>query len=206
MAEKKNWRSPVNNKRPLRVRKHSICVFTEGETESLYFSDYDLPTLRVKCFGLGGGNACHLVKEAKAYKRTAQFSDFDQYWIVFDCDDNSEEELRNAIKLAEEGKFKWCFSNPCFEIWYLLHFVYRDSATTAQELKQHLIPRYIPGYAETMPGVKIILDSCQQTALHNTERLNPSDARAKWKQQLRHTNPSTNVDELVCCLNKLAKE
>ncbi len=205
-SERKNWRHFVTSKRPPRVRKQSICVFTEGETESLYFSSFELRTLRVKCFGLGGGNACHLVKEAKAQKSTSQFSDFDQYWIVFDCDDNSESELQNAIRLAENSRFKWCFSNPCFEIWILLHYVYRDSPTTAQELKHNLLPKYIPNYKETLPGVKQLLEPYQHIALRNAERLNPLDTRNKWKQRLRYANPSTNIDELVCLLNKFAEQ
>lgn len=58
-----------------------------------YFDGFNLPTLRVTCIGLGGGNAEHLLKEALCLMRLPKYSGYDHYCLVFDCDDNSQEEL-----------------------------------------------------------------------------------------------------------------
>ena len=163
----------------------------------MYFDGFDLPTLRVKCVGLGGGNAEHLLQEALGYMRMAKYADYDYYWLVFDCDDNSQEELQRVIAKAERNKVHWCFSNPCFELWYLLHFVYRDTPLTAFELKKRLLKDWLPEYNETMKGVRKLLSYKTDIAVRHALRLLPYEMRNEWKQKLQQANPSTNVDELV---------
>ena len=197
MAKEKAWQRHERRKSPNHQRRNSFCIFTEGKTEELYFDGFDLPTLRVKCVGLGGGNAEHLLQEALGYMRMAKYADYDYYWLVFDCDDNSQEELQRVIAKAERNKVHWCFSNPCFELWYLLHFVYRDTPLTASDLKKRLLKEWIPGYNETMEGVWKLLSDKTDVAVRHALRLLPYETRDEWKQKLQQANPLTNVDELV---------
>lgn len=199
MSRRKPWQQSV--KRPVQLRRESFCIFTEGTTEQLYFDGFNLPTLRVTCIGLGGGNAEHLLKEALCLMRLPKYSGYDHYCLVFDCDDNSQEELLRVAGKSEKAKIRWCFSNPCFELWFLLHFVYRDSSTTASELKQKILPARIPGYTETKEGVCALLRDKQDAAIRNARCLLPPETRLAWKSRLREANPSTNVDELVVLLN-----
>ncbi|MBQ6470557.1 MAG: RloB domain-containing protein [Victivallales bacterium] len=200
MARRKAWEQSV--RRPVRRRRESFCIFTEGTTEQLYFDDFNLPTLRVTCIGLGGGNAEHLLTDALSLMRLPKYSGYDHYCLVFDCDDNSQDELFRVAGKAEKSHIRWCFSNPCFEIWYLLHFVYRDSPTTPSELKRKLVPARIPGYTETREGVCGLLKDKLDVAVRNARRLLPPEERPDWKNRLRATNPSTNVDELVVLLRQ----
>ena len=71
MLKGKAWQGVV--KRPIQQRRESFCIFTEGTTEKLYFDGFNFPTLRVKCIGLGGGNAEHLLKEALSLMRLPKF-------------------------------------------------------------------------------------------------------------------------------------
>ena len=197
MSHKKAWQRCERRTSTIRQRRKSFCIFTEGRTEELYFDGFDLPTLRVKCVGLGGGNAEHLLQEALGYMRMPKYADYDFYWLVFDCDDNSQEELQRVIVKAERNKVHWCFSNPCFELWYLLHFVYRDTPLTAFDLKKRLLREWLPGYNETMEGVWKLLSDKTDIAVRHALRLLPYETRDEWKQMLQQANPSTNVDELV---------
>lgn len=194
------WQPRGLHRRPILHRRSSFCIFTEGTTEKLYFEDFHLPTLRVKCVGLGGGNAEHLLQDALRQMRQPKYSGYDYYFLVFDCDENSHEELQKVVALAERRKIRWCFSNPCFEIWYLLHFVFRDAPVTATDLKHHLLPSRISGYAENTPGIRELLKDKTDTAIRNARRLLPLEKRVGWKGRLRQANPSTNVDELVVML------
>ena len=191
------WRQESGRRRPALQRKKSFCIFTEGMTEKLYFEDFNLPTLRVKCVGLGGGNAEHLLQDALCQMRQPKYSGFDYYYLVFDCDANSQEEISRVLEMARRRQMRWCFSNPCFEIWYLLHFVFRDTPVTPIELKRRLLPQRIPGYTETMPGLRELLKEKTALALQNALRLLPMENRAVWEKNLRQANPSTNVDDLV---------
>ena len=200
MSKKKPWQQSV--RRPVQRRRESFCIFTEGTTEQLYFDGFNLPTLRVTCIGLGGGNADHLLNEALGYMRLPKYSGYDHYCLVFDCDDNSQDELLRVVGKSEKSRIRWCFSNPCFELWYLLHFLYRDTPTTPTELKERLLPARIPGYTETTEGVCDLLRDRLDTAIRNAQRLLPPAERMAWKNRLQNANPSTNVDELVILLNQ----
>ena len=200
MPKRKSWQQSV--RRPVQQRRESFCIFTEGTTEQLYFDDFNLPTLRVKCIGLGGGNAEHLLNEALCQMRLPKYSGYDHYCLVFDCDDNLQDELLRVVVKSEKNKIRWCFSNPCFELWYLLHFVYRDSPTVPSELKQKLLPAKIPGYTETTEGICVLLKDKLDAAIRNAQRLLPPEERQAWRNRLREANPSTNLDELVILLNQ----
>jgi len=180
-------------------RQKSFCIFTEGQTEKIYFNDFGLTTIAVRC--LGGGGALHLVSEAISYMKQSKYSGYDYYWLVFDRDENSKDDIQQAIRRAKTHRILWCFSNPCFEIWYLLHFDYYQTPTTPKELKTRLIPGRIPGYEETMPGIFALLKEKQTTAIRNSQRLWPLAERSSQMQQMAELNPATNVDELVCKLN-----
>ena len=200
----------MNNPRPwqkkemrriTRKRQKSFCIFTEGETEKIYFNDFGLATVKVR--SLGGGGVLHLVSEALSYMKQSKYSGYDYYWLVFDKDDNSSEDIQSAIRIADKNKISWCFSNPCFEIWYLFHFDYFQTPTTAKDLKTRLIPDRIPGYTETMPGVFDFLADKQLFAKKNSQKLWPQSERTSYAAQLRTGNgiPITNADNLVHMLN-----
>ncbi|MCY4073648.1 MAG: RloB family protein [Chloroflexi bacterium] len=46
----------------------------------------------------------------------------EHYWAVFDTDRRSISTLRNAAERASKKKIGIAASNPCFELWLLLHF------------------------------------------------------------------------------------
>jgi hypothetical protein len=45
-----------------------------------------------------------------------------EIWILVDRDDNTPEELRKVREEAESQGIKFALSDPCFELWLLLHF------------------------------------------------------------------------------------
>lgn len=46
----------------------------------------------------------------------------DSIWCVFDRDDNSNEVLLRAKQSATKEGYRLAYSNPSFELWFLLHF------------------------------------------------------------------------------------
>lgn len=63
------------------------------------------------------------IKERLEHQRQLKF---DCVWVVFDKDDFND--FNEAIALVERKGFMAGWSNGAFELWYLLHFVYLDSA------------------------------------------------------------------------------
>jgi RloB-like protein len=73
--------------------------------------------------------------------------DYDQGWCVLDVDEYPD--VGVAMAEADREDVHVALSNPCFELWLLLHFVeHRAYARTYAELLPHL-RRHIPGYDKT---------------------------------------------------------
>lgn len=63
-----------------------------------------------------------LVKMAKAAKDDPR-NDFDEYWCVFDVEwPINHPNLAEALDLAHGNGIQVAVTNPCFELWLILHF------------------------------------------------------------------------------------
>ena len=68
--------------------------------------------------------------------------EIDEYWCVFDVEwPNNHPNLRGVIRQARDNDIKLAISNPCFELWLILHF--RDqrrwlNTVDAQNLRRDL--------------------------------------------------------------------
>lgn len=98
-----------------------------------------------------------LVERAAAKKREAQrdaksrrdeFLAYDEVWCVFDVDEHPH--LHDARQQARDNGIDLAVSNPCFELWALLHFqdhtAHIERADARRRLKRHL-----PGYEKALP-------------------------------------------------------
>jgi hypothetical protein len=72
-----------------------------------------------------GDNTIRIVEEAIRLKEK---DNYDQVWCVFDRDSFPPNRFNAAFILAGENSIKIAYSNEAFELWYLLHFNYYDSA------------------------------------------------------------------------------
>jgi hypothetical protein len=136
-------------------------------------------------------------------KYDIDFDGGDQVWCVFDADNNNDENIRKAKKLAEE-KVHICFSNPCFELWYLLHFRYHDQAISTSDLKAKL-EELIKNYDKTKDYFDLLL-SKRDEAIKRTNRLNQKLISAGIELLSKKSNPSTQVVNLVQEMMKIIKE
>ncbi|MDP8256109.1 MAG: RloB family protein [Candidatus Alcyoniella australis] len=142
---------------------------------------------------------CNLVRFALDKKKESERErlPYDATWCVFDYDNRPKIDI--AIQLAESNGIKIAFSNPCFELWYLLHFDEQHAEIEGKQLVRKL-KTYIPGYKKSMNGLY--------------ERLLPqmsdADGRARNLQVLHISakrpevsNPSTTVYSLMEDLTRL---
>ncbi|MFA6450836.1 MAG: RloB family protein [bacterium] len=112
-------------------------------------------------------------------------------WCVFDRDQHLTCDA--AIIMANDNGFGVAFSNPCIELWYLLHFqdqtAYLERDAAKRELKNHM-----PDYEKSMAGIFRELES----GLIGAElRANNLRIRHVGNGYPENHNPSTSVDKLI---------
>ncbi len=113
---------------------------------------------------------------------------FDEVWCVYDVDRHPS--LNDAGQLARANGIELAISNPCFELWLLLHFRESPGARDHEQLPG-LLTAYLPGYAKH-PDMERLLPRYEEARLR-AERLD-QDASSMGE---RGRNPSTGVYRLT---------
>jgi hypothetical protein len=132
---------PIGNRRYRRI----IVVATEGrETERQYFSPLNnvRSTVRLLCLNKSDQSAPdQVLRRMKTYlaQKGLKPDMGDEAWIVVDVDRWGEDALQRLNHWASsQPYYGLAVSNPCFEVWLLLHFEDGQGAATAATIKQRL--------------------------------------------------------------------
>lgn len=175
-----------------------MLIVCEGaKTEPGYFRSFPITSLEVSVVGVGA-NTLTVVEEAVTRRDRAQ-EPFDQVWAVFDTDSFPNERIHAALALARREGVRVAWSNEAFELWFLLHFEYCESALSRTTYADR-ISRYIGRpYVKNAPDMYDLLLRVQPAGIRNAGRLlaihpQPIDpAKAA---------PATTVHTLVAELNQ----
>ncbi len=182
------------NVRELRQRFLIVC---EGEkTEPNYFNSFRVPGVVVDVRGIGE-NTVRLVERAI---KLMEEDDYDQVWCVFDRDIFPVKNFNAALRLAEKHGIKVAYSNEAFELWYVLHFNYHQSATARHLYVERLNDLLGVRYEKNRLDMYERLKDRQETAIRNAEKL----LDTYQPHRPAHDNPSTTVHLLVQELNRFA--
>ncbi len=112
-----------------RDQRRIIRVLTEGKvTEPGYLVQWARRNRRIHIEFAGSGMApLSLVQRARDHQQANRRSrrggrgiNFDEIWCVFDVDQHPN--LAQAINEAEQSSIGVALSNPCFELWLILHY------------------------------------------------------------------------------------
>ncbi len=63
---------------------------------------------------------------------------FDRVWVVFDKDSFPDVNFNNAIAKAEADNINAAWTNEAFELWFLLHFQFVNTAMNRDKYKAYL--------------------------------------------------------------------
>ncbi len=196
-----NRKTKQSRRTAFRDPKERFLIFCEGKnTEPEYFKAFKLVTASIKTIHMNQGDALSIVKEAIIQKRFSP--DYDQYWLVFDKDESTNERFNNAIKQAEDKGFKVAYSNQAFEYWYLLHFKKYNGLMHrggyASKLQSHLGFKYDKRLLTSKKMFELLLPF-QLKALKNAESIYKSFGESRNPAE---EESSTTVFKLVHELNK----
>jgi hypothetical protein len=110
-------------------------------------------------------------------------AEFDEVWCVVDVDDFDVEAGRST---AARLKVRLVVSNPCFELWLLLHFEdYRGHLARCREAELAL-KKHLPGYRKAKPMYPVFaagLDhACKRArSLESDGSSSPNPSTGMWR-------------------------
>lgn len=113
---------------------------------------------------------------------------YDQTWCVFDRDEHVH--FDEAINQASDNRLDLAVSNPCFELWILVHFQAQTGGLTRQDARNK-VRNYIPEYDKNISFGE--LKGRTDKAARRASKME-SDARESGKAT---DNPTTSVWRLV---------
>ena len=197
----------IGRKPTSRRRNSVVYLICEGsETEIRYFKQFRSRGCSIDIIPIPSQykSADKLVQKAKATMGNNPYypDDGDIIWCVFDRDDNTNDVLTKARTAAAKEGYQIAFSNPSFEIWFLLHFCNQvaeveDCASVIRLLKQK---GRLENY-EKNQNVYEILKPLQQKAIQRAKMRTDQLHREHTEIISRQSNPATTVAELVEYLN-----
>jgi hypothetical protein len=123
----------LDRKKPSRTPKRRFYLVCEGtNTEPQYFAavatlpeaaTVEISTLR------GVGDPSNIAKTAEKITKSRElFNHFernDEVWAIFDRDEHAHYD--QAVRVCEAKGIGVAYSNPCFELWLILHYQCHNS-------------------------------------------------------------------------------
>jgi len=184
----------INDRNPRRI----IRVHLEGEvTEKGYLKRIAQQNRDVQIdFGSTGCAPLTLVENARVDVRESSRRnsaiDFDEIWCVFDVD--AHPNLNQAREEARQSRIRTAVSNPCFELWLILHAEDLARYTSRRGVQRHatvlgfIVGKSIPHTAWTT------LNENYDAAKRRTQSL---DAMHAANGSPAGNNPSSGMWQLI---------
>ncbi|MBN2494887.1 MAG: RloB domain-containing protein [Deltaproteobacteria bacterium] len=154
-ARRAAWRDP---------KPRILCVCEGLKTEPQYLKAFTRhcknPRVSVE-IDAGQGVPRTLVERAKQRKINAeeqakrQRDDnlaFDQVWCVCDVDEHPK--LHEARMMARDNGIELAISNPCFELWLILHFRESPGPQTRDQMTD-ILKKHLPDYDKSVDFAQV---------------------------------------------------
>lgn len=95
--------------------------------------------------GNSNGEPLSLVNSAiKRAKEVRSGDAYDDVWCLFDVETPPHGSLKPALSLASKNKISCAVSNPCFELWLLLHATPHNRYMTTSDMIKIAEKSYLP--------------------------------------------------------------
>lgn len=200
-------KSRIYRKINKRLIKPIILIVCEGEcTEYNYFNSFRVSTSYVVIVKGEGISAKPLIKKTISLKKEIENREMvkiDQVWCVFDKDSNKE--LNKIIEEGRNNKINIAYSNPAFELWFVLHFIFTTSPMSVKELINKIKKLFSENcgikYKKNYKNIYDVLESNKNDAIKRSEKLIKFH-KENYGLNPEKNNPSTTVHKLVIELDK----
>jgi hypothetical protein len=193
--------------RPLRRRpedkspKSTVLVCSEGEvTERLYVNGLKrlLRGHPVHIdLGSASGEPLKIVKSAIKQVRARGVGAYDEVWCLVDVESPPQKGLPSALDLAREHGIHVATSNPCFELWLVLHLTRCDRHMTTKEMI-----RFAESKLTSYSGKAFRFEEVESFIGNAIARAEGMEKRYDLAEVLSNKNPSTSMWEFMRMLQR----
>lgn len=187
--------SKRRNNSPKRKTNPLYVVFCEGDTEETYAiylrGKYRIP-IEIKTKVTGQSITDKFIFNHLKEIRKGVSSKLDKCYLMYDLDSPEF-----SVKLGKITKAIVLGSNPCFELWYLLHYCNQTAYLTSDKCKQEL-KKYNATYdkGKINQQLKVRLECDLNKAISRAKELvelkNPSSAIYKFAEEIIRCDKSRN--------------
>ena len=197
MSNRRDRDRRPGRQKPFREPLPVVLIVCEGKrTEPEYLEGYRRtcrnPRVRLKTVA-EQTKPEEMVQKAVELRERAGADAYDSVWCVFDIDDQPN--VAPAKDRARAEGVELAISNPCFELWLLLHFQEAPGMRDRKRMRQ-LLKAHVPHYDKAV-------DYATYAAHHpradqRAERLDQAAEKAGEPGR----NPSTGVYRLIRIIEK----
>ena len=192
---------PRDKRRKRRKPKNTALIVGDGQTEQLYFESLNERHGRISIISIGTGktgiNQSIRIAKGAVKHRQLNTGDGDLVAIVMDIDGRyDEEDIAKMYKKCEEKGYSLFLSNPCIEIWFLLHYEGVRCECTQHEALHMLEVASEGKYSKTRAFE--FNNEMLEGAMKRAEKILPTEECCPSECLKR--NPSTMLHVLVCNL------
>ena len=220
-SEKKRLQEQLELKMARKTRKTEevspipprTIIFCEGTKTEPYYLQAIVDLIKEKCRQYSKQEHIkldHIIIKGTGRSNTSLFShavektssDVAIVWLVYDKDDFPPDQFDNTPEMVKahnkksETKYHTAWSNECFELWLLLHYIRLESNINREEYHAKLKePGRLPGYKKNDKDVYIKTKHLLNIAFKNAETLHK-----KYKGQgltPSQMAPCTQMDKLI---------
>ena len=113
-----------------------------------------------------------------------------------DLDKTKEKQLQTAKSIAKQKHIKIFTSNPCFEIWYIEHFIYSTKPFTCSNAVIQELKSYMPRYAKNSCDFDTLYPKTEN-AIVNCRKLEEHHKKNGFTGIEDFNNPRTDLYKFV---------
>jgi hypothetical protein len=128
----------------LKIRTFVLVVCEGSKTEPNYFNSIKkslpksvLETIQVDIIGTGTNTLTVVDRTVEEVEKAIRVRNrkFDEVWVVIDRDSFPAQRFNNAVFRCQGLGYGCAWSNEAFELWYVLHFQYRNTGMSRDDYK-----------------------------------------------------------------------
>lgn len=133
----------------------------------------------------------------RASQGMSSYEENDEVWAVMDRDDHPQ--FETAVAMCQARRINVARSNPCFELWLVLHLDDHDKPVTSSDIQarlHQLLPQYHHDQSPN-PSFESLLENVPKAEQRAARQL-----RARTAEQMPFGNPSSTVGGLTRAIRK----